>query len=534
MNLRNWLRWMLVDYSATRLGSRAHAPRSRHMRLGGLRPRIETLEDRWAPATISFGDATVVEGNIALKFVDRFIAEGSGGLAAPVRGSTFGPDGNNDGTSDFYLTSVGTNAILRYDGKNGSFLDAFVTPGSGGLNSPGDLAFGPDGMLYVSSFGSEEVLRYNGATGSFVDRIASGLSEVLGLNFGNDGALYIANSGSDEVLRYNSNGLSVFVSAGSGGLDAPRHAVFGPDGNLYVASGYTKKVLRYDGQTGAFLSSFASTDVAGLGGGPIWIEFGADGYLYATARTTATCCDTSVVRFNATNGAYVDSFNLGQDGWSFIVGPDGLLYGLSQGPESHLNRVGPSSFAAFTVSLDSPSSVPVTVNFSTTNGTAVAGTDFTAVSGTITFAPGQTSQTIIVKTLDDSQPESTETFTVNLSNVSGATIADGQGVGSILDNEVLTQFYVVNDAGSDQIFGYGSTGAAQGVSSLAAGNTAPRGATNNVAGDRLWIADANKTVYVYSPAGARLLGRGKLGRQCRGRRDRHQRRRHLDRRRQAG
>jgi hypothetical protein len=56
------------------------------------------------------------------------------------------------------------------------------------------------------------------------------------------------------------------------------------------------------------------------------------------------------------------------------------------------------------------------------------------ISGTITFAPGETSRTILVPTIDDSMSEPTETFFVNLSNPVGATIARGQGVGTIIDN----------------------------------------------------------------------------------------------------
>ncbi len=50
-----------------------------------------------------------------------------------------------------YVANAGTNSILRYDGVTGEFKDVFVLSGSGGLQRPCDLAFGPDGNLYVSS-----------------------------------------------------------------------------------------------------------------------------------------------------------------------------------------------------------------------------------------------------------------------------------------------------------------------------------------------------------------------------------------------
>jgi hypothetical protein len=68
-----------------------------------------------------------------------------------------------------------------------------------------------------------------------------------------------------------------------------------------------------------------------------------------------------------------------------------------------------------------------------------------------------------------------------------------------------TKFYVVNDAGSDRTYQYGATGSANANTALAAGNTAPRGAASNQEGTKLWVVDANKTVYVYNAGGA-LLG----------------------------
>ena len=51
----------------------------------------------------------------------------------------------------------------------GSFIDAFVSAGNGEPDGPEGLVFGPDGHLYVSSFGTDAVLRYDGTTGSFID-----------------------------------------------------------------------------------------------------------------------------------------------------------------------------------------------------------------------------------------------------------------------------------------------------------------------------------------------------------------------------
>ena len=94
---------------------------------------------------------------------------------------------------------------------------------------------------------------------------------------------------------------------------------------------------------------------------------------------------------------------------------------------------GGTALAAFTVTLSAASSTPVTVAYATSNGTAAAGGDYVAASGTITFAPGETSKTIAIVVNGDATAETAETFTVTLSSPSGATLVDGSGAGTIAD-----------------------------------------------------------------------------------------------------
>jgi hypothetical protein len=91
--------------------------------------------------------------------------------------------------------------------------------------------------------------------------------------------------------------------------------------------------------------------------------------------------------------------------------------------------------AIFTVTLSAPSAQPVTVQYATVSGTATAGGDYQARSGTLTIPAGQTTGTIAVPVLGDRLPETDETFVVKLSGATDATIADGQAVGTIVDNE---------------------------------------------------------------------------------------------------
>ncbi|MEB3189974.1 MAG: Calx-beta domain-containing protein [Snowella sp.] len=92
--------------------------------------------------------------------------------------------------------------------------------------------------------------------------------------------------------------------------------------------------------------------------------------------------------------------------------------------------------ALIVVGLDTASLLPVTVNYATSNATAIAGSDYTASTGTITFNPGVTTQTIVVPILNDSVNELNETFNVTLSTPTNATIADSQATITITDTLV--------------------------------------------------------------------------------------------------
>ena len=99
---------------------------------------------------------------------------------------------------------------------------------------------------------------------------------------------------------------------------------------------------------------------------------------------------------------------------------------------------GAPGHATFTVSLSQASGLPVTVRYATRDGTAIAGSDYVAQTGTLTFAPGQTRQTIQIAAIGDNAIEPNETFSVVLSNAGGATIAKGTGAGTIQNDDTTT------------------------------------------------------------------------------------------------
>jgi streptogramin lyase len=351
----------------------------------------------------------------------------------------FGPDGHL-----YVSTRSNSDNVLRFNGVTGAFIDEFVATGSGGLNNPSATTFGPDGNLYVSNHGSANILRYDGVTGAFLDEFvpsgSGGLEISRGLTFDSAGDLYASNfsqtSVQDSVLKYDGvTGafLGTFVEIGSGGLKAPKDLTFGPDGNLYVGSGGTDAVLRYDGATGEFIDEFVETGSGGLIA-PTSGVFGPDGFFYVGGGQS-----NSLLRFNANDGTFVDHLVPSGEGGldnpqEAAFGPDGSLY-VANRLAGQIVRFS----QGLTVSLSSAQVESVTVDFATSDtvpASAFAGIDYTPLSGTLTFAPGETTKKVFVTTMDDVIEEQDETFVVNLGNPSaGATIVDGIGVATITDND---------------------------------------------------------------------------------------------------
>lgn len=271
---------------------------------------------------------------------NQYVLRGPSGLA-------LGADGL------LYVSSAGTNQILRFNPRTATFVDVFIeesgaypSPGQGTyhLIGPQDIAFGPDGNLYVvEEFG--HVLRFNGRTGAYGGVAASTIelsqirsTGISGMAFGRDGSLYLSVARENTVLRFNSRTgqfLGIFVAPNSGGLRSPTHLTFGPDGNLYVISYETDQVLRFNGRTGAFLDVFAkSPDNApypipggprtGLSG-PSGLAFGPDGNLYVSSLWFS-----QVLRYDGHTGTFMGVLINQAPG--ILFGPGVLLFDHGPSP----------------------------------------------------------------------------------------------------------------------------------------------------------------------------------------------------------
>jgi probable HAF family extracellular repeat protein len=141
----------------------------------------------------------------------------------------------------------------------------------------------------------------------------------------------------------------------------------------------------------------------------------------------------------AINDAGAIAANGVSDGWGHgyllsPIPPGTPLVSIADAPAVTEGNAGTTE-AVFTVNLSNECSETVTVAYATADAGATAGSDYQATSGTLTFAPGETSKTITVLVNGDRLAESDEMFVVNLSSPTNAVIADGQGFGTILDDE---------------------------------------------------------------------------------------------------
>ncbi len=147
-----------------------------------------------------------------------------------------------------------------------------------------------------------------------------------------------------------------------------------------------------------------------------------------TVELTNNIKDTTALRLNEFEGGAAGAV---VETWQFTTGAGTIQFAVAAYSVNEADGV-----ANITVNLGATSSQAVSVDYATSNGTATAGSDYTAASGTLTFAPGETSKTFPVTILDDGATEGDETVNLALSNPSGATLgALTAATLTIVDNE---------------------------------------------------------------------------------------------------
>ncbi len=178
------------------------------------------------------------------------------GLNQPT-GLAFGPDTTGDGIPELYVSSFGSDNVYRFD-VVAETSERLFPSGRGGLDGPVGLTY-HDNRLYIASSLDDSVLVFNAETGRFVGELvpsgSGGLEEPQYLAFGpdangdGDGELYVSSYATNSVLRYNARtGAFVddFVYAGNGNLTGPTSVGFLANGHLIVASSGTDSVIEFD------------------------------------------------------------------------------------------------------------------------------------------------------------------------------------------------------------------------------------------------------------------------------------------------
>lgn len=254
-----------------------------------------------------------------------------------------------------------------------------------------------------------------------------------------------------------SNGVTLnqaITALGGPGIRVVAVGVTTPGQTLGGLDGFGQATAITNATGGLFLSDVDSDDVAdailsGIGAIPVTVtpqvttcspnlsvSF-APGSRTVDSGADAPFTETVTVAAGAAPGTYACDVDFLIDGCSrgFMEHTTVTVPGLSVDDVSVTEGDSGTVPATFTVTLAPPSTRPVTVGFTTVNGTALAPGDYTAAAGTVTFEPGQTSQPVTVDVRADLVDEPGETFSVVLGTPVGAAIADGLGAGTILDDD---------------------------------------------------------------------------------------------------
>jgi hypothetical protein len=382
---------------------------------------------------------------------------GQVGIAPRHLASVAVGDVNSDGKLDFVATAYAASpASSQWNPKYDHYNHVYLGQGNGSFQAQAPVLAHSN-----TTFGISRIVALTDFNGDGdVDQLTAYPPRIIG-----PGAAYLQITGNSSVFLQHGNGGGTF---GAPNLIA---AVAGPTAAYYTPAA---SVADFNGDglldIAAPLHADSVSIFLGCGDGtfqaPQPVVVGEAPYLTAAQDINRDglidlVTSSGVVLLGAGSGAFqppqhhfaggfpIATSDFNGDGWLDVaVGDPGgkavLLNDahwpadippLSVGDATVTEGNSGATTAAFTVTLSHASSEPVLVDFATASGTAHAGSDFVAVSGTLTFAPGETSQTINVAVHGDTLIEWNENFTVLLSNARGAAITDPQATGTIVSDE---------------------------------------------------------------------------------------------------
>ncbi|MDQ6787897.1 MAG: FG-GAP-like repeat-containing protein [Acidobacteriota bacterium] len=354
-------------------------------------------------------------------------------------------DFNNDGKQDLAVTNIDSNnvSIRLGDGAGGFSATTDVVVGG----SPVSVAIGDfnnDGKqdLAVTIINSNIVsIRLGDGAGGFTSAtdvaVGNGPFSVAIGDFNNDGKQDFA------VANQNSNNVSIRLGACN--LPTVTLAITPATGTEAAETQFTATVTASSAVTTAQTVNFALT--SGTAGTADFTSIPATITIPANSTTGSatfnvfndtiyegTTPETATFTIsNPTSGITIGS----PSSATVSITDDDTQPTVSIGNVTQAEGSGGGTTAFnFPVTLSNPTTQTVTVNYSTSDGTAVAPVDYTAVvNGTVTIPAGSTTGTATVQVVADTTNEPDENFTVALSNPVNATILNSPGTGVILNDD---------------------------------------------------------------------------------------------------
>ncbi|MCU1449064.1 MAG: endoglucanase [Acidimicrobiales bacterium] len=385
--------------------------------------------------TLSINDATTPEGD-------------SGSHAAPFM-VTLNPASTGPVTVDYATVDGTAHAPGDYTATSGTLtFAAGVT--SQPINVPimGDTNKEPDETFTVHL--------------SNANNAATGRPDGLGMIQNDDGAVPTLII-SDVTLAEGNSGTTNFVFTVA--LSPPSTQAVTVD--YATADGSARAPSDYAAGTGTLTFNPGDTSK------PITVPVNGD--------TFAEPNETFAVNLsNPNNAAIGDAQGVGA-----ITNDDGTAPSLSINDVTHNEGNSGTTNYVFTVTLSAANPQAVTVDFATANGTATQPSDYAAQTGTLTFAPGETTKQVTVAVVGDTTAELNETFAVNLSNPSNTTISDAQGVGTITNDDAQPGGYTLDLFGGAHAY----NGAAAAIGSPSWGRDTARGIAENKATGGGYVLD---------------------------------------------
>lgn len=365
--------------------------------------------------------------------------------------------------------TIGSNGIglIRRRGQWQSMLalnlstDTISTqPISGGLLYGGDLIARSSDRSLLLIRGADGLFTYSSATNTFSAQRAASANSFFAVNR-NGTRIAVEVGSSISILDSNLNGVENLTNVDGGLAFDPTKDV------LYAASSATSQIIAFDTNTWRELYRFNI-------GEDIRPAYSYDDPSKPLGNGVMTVSEDGKFLFLSTPlGVRVFNLNQMSDGnqtYTLNVAAGqavtGLTFGNQPTPAFSVSDVsvveGDSGTRSmvFTVQLSVARTQTTTVDYTTADGTAIAGSDYTAIQGTLTFNPGETTKTIVVPILGDTLDEADETFRLQLSHPTNAeiTLNAGTATGRIVNDDQLIGSDFNSDGKVDILWRHSQTG----------------------------------------------------------------------------